>query len=509
LPKPAHPTIIDSMTIITLARHRRRAAPAWLALLACTASFGALGQSGGHDRAKPLSTLFGYETVTLPGNERMGLLGGSLLFETAPGWWFGPGVYGAASGERGGLFVGGAELQRRWRFGGTQLVAGFYAGGGGGAAAPVGGGLMLRPALTLLQDLGPLQAGLSWSHVRFPSGDIGSSQLGVVLAWDGEFRYADASRAGETVSDTRRSGVGVDQVVGTVGVYELKHGSTPDRRIGLVGGRLERRGADGRFYWGMEAAGAASGDAAGYMEILGSAGWDLPLGAGVRAGVRGALGLAGGGAVPTGGGAIGKAALTLSAQLSPTWSTGVEIGRMWGLDTSLYAPMAQWWLAAALEPTPDAGGSATGRLQRTEWTLALQHYTDAARRDGSSRPLDTVGLKLTRYSTENLYLTGQAHSAYGGGAGAYSIGLIGAGLATAAPVRGWQTGIEALIGASGGGGVDTSGGALVQGVAWAGWSNGSWGQWRVGLGALRSLKGNLSTPLLELAWTWPLAQSAP
>lgn len=482
----------------------------WLTLLAAVPGL-ALAQTAAHERATPLSTSFGFETVRLPGNERMGLLGGSLLLEAAPGWWLGPAVYGAASGERGGLFVGGAEMQRRWRFGSRQLVAGLFAGGGGGASAPVGGGLMLRPALTLLQDLGPLQAGLSWSQVRFPSGNIGSSQLGVVLAWDGVFRHADVGRAGAPVGDPGRSGVGVDRLLATVGSYRLRDGITPERRIGLIGGRLERRSDDGAWSWGLESAGAASGGAVGYMEVLGSVGWEtapLPdLAPGLRVGGRMALGLGGGGAVPTGGGPIAKAMLTLSARLSPTLSTGVELGTLRAGDTTLRAPHAQWWLAVELEPT--RGGGSTGRLQRSEWTTTLQHYLRAPRLVGSTRPLETIGIKFSRHAGEFVYLTGQAHSAFAGGAGAYSIGLVGAGLSTASVARDWQAGIEALVGASGGGGVDTRGGALVQTVAWAGWQATPSSQWRLGVGALRSLRGPLSTPIVELAWSWSFAQAAP
>jgi hypothetical protein len=469
----------------------------------------AASQGTGHELTTPLSMRLGFETVHLPEGEAMGLLGASMLFEVAPGWGFGPAVYGAASGQRGGLFVGGAELQRRWRFGERQLLAGLFAGGGGGAAAPVGGGLMLRPALTLLQDFGGWQAGLSWSNVRFPSGSIGSHQVGLAVGWDGAFRHADVRRVGEPVSDDQRSGVGVDRLLATATAYELRDGVTPERRIGLVGARFERQAEGSTWSWGVETAGAATGGAAGYMEILGSLGWavaPLPNAApGLRAGVRGALGLGGGGAVPTGGGLIGKAGLTLSARLSPSLSTGIEIGTLRTADTSLRAPVAQWWLAIELEPPRGAAGT----LQRSEWTLSLQRYQRAQRRDGSERPLDTVGIKIDRYLGEHLYVSGQAHSAYAGGAGAYAIGLVGLGLATTPQQRGWQAGAEALAGASGGGGVDTAGGALVQALLWAGWNASASSQWRVGAGALRSVRGDLSTPVFELAWSWHFAQSAP
>ncbi|HKW82337.1 MAG TPA: hypothetical protein VJN68_01180, partial [Burkholderiaceae bacterium] len=142
-------------------------------------------------RALPMSATLGFESLRLPGREPLGLVGGSLLFEIDDGWWTGPAVYGAASGERGGFFVGGFEAQRRWQLAERlHVAAGLFVGGGGGGAAPVGGGLMLRPALALTRDFGGYRAGISWSDVRFPSGKIRSNQLGLVFAWQGEYRYA-------------------------------------------------------------------------------------------------------------------------------------------------------------------------------------------------------------------------------------------------------------------------------------------------------------------------------
>src|SRR6266571_8384037 len=111
-------------------------------------------------KSLPMSATLGWERVQLPASEHLGLVGGSLLFEVTDHWWTGPAVYGAASGQRGGLFVGGLELQRRWPLADRlQLLTGVFVGGGGGGAAPVGGGLMLRPALTLLRDFDGVQVG--------------------------------------------------------------------------------------------------------------------------------------------------------------------------------------------------------------------------------------------------------------------------------------------------------------------------------------------------------------
>jgi hypothetical protein len=441
------------------------------------------------------TSALGFETVKLPQGEHMGMVGGAYLFDIGGDWRLGPAVYAAATGRRGGLFVGGAELRHQWALGRTmRLAAGLYAGGGGGAAAPVGGGLMLRPSLALLGEVLPgMQAGLSWSMVRFPSGDIHSQQLGLLLQWRSQFRHYSNLQPGDSVA--AGSGLGLDD--GVLSVMQYRFNDASGRRIGLVGARAQHRG-DGPVRFGIEAAAAAQGDAAGYMEVLGTASVGFEPLPGWRLGMRGAAGLGGGGAVPTAGGVIGKLVGTASWQFTPGWRVGADLGVVRALHGGLQARQVGAWLGADLEP---AAGS-PGRLVRTEWTAVLQHHAGIARTDGSARGLDTIGLKLDRYLGDSFYATGQAHSAYAGGAGAYSVGLLGLGYAMPLAPR-WRVGVEALAGAAGGGGVKTGGGAIGQGVAWAGWSPGRGaGEWRVGVGARRPLRSSGSnTGLIEVAWS--------
>lgn len=453
------------------------------------------------ERTQPVRAELSFERISLPGDEDMGLVGGSVLFPIAERWWAGLGVYGAATGERGGLFVGGAELRREWQLPwGWDLGAGLYAGGGGGAAAPVGGGLMLRGAFTLSRDLGPLRAGLTWSHVRFPSGDIQSSQWGVMLSWQRPFHYFDADTAGQRQPPGDATGLGFRRMAGIVGTYSLRGGDS--RRIGVIGGRAEWAAASHGGFTGIEASAAASGGAAGYMEILGTAGWRFAPWAALpqlTLDVRGSLGLGGGGAVPTEGGGIGKLMAGASFDWGGGWRTGIEGGVLHGVGSSLRADVAQLWVAMELEPASDAPGS--GTITRNEWSVTVQQQSRAQRNDGTTRALETIGMKLNRYVGDHVYLSAQAHSAFAGGAGAYSIGLIGAGAATR-PHGGLRYGGELLIGAAGGGGVASGGGAIAQVLAWAGLPLGRDSELRAGVGAVRSLRGGeLSSPVLELTWT--------
>lgn len=493
-------------------RLRRSRALRVAALLALgTACLGTAQGQPLRSESLPTSVMLGVERVRLPQGELMGLVGASLLFEIGKDWGLGPAVYGAASGRRGGFFVGGVEVQRRWALGeGLSVAAGLFAGGGGGAAAPVGSGLMLRPALTLLKDVGrELQAGLTWSSVRFPDGNIVSNQVGLVFAWRGDFRHYSGGSQHEPIGSGQTSGLGFDRMLGTLGHYSLSDGS--GRRLGLAGARAERRTRTEGLTWGIEAAAAATGDAAGYMEVLGTAGWSVaPLPAALpswRLGVRGALGLGGGGAVPTGGGVLGKVSATMEWRPTPGWTVGAEVGRLRGSNGPVRARTAQVWLGIDLEPDLDGRGFG-GNVVRTEWSAALQHHARSVRKDGSRQSLQTVGLKLNRYVGENLYLSGQAHSAFGGGAGAYSIGLVGAGWANSSRSAS-RLGVELLVGAAGGGGVVTSGGAVVQGLLWAGGKTSPVSEWRIGAGLVRARGAALDSPVIELSWSRAFGLAGP
>lgn len=484
-----------------------------LGVLCLLGIVGAQAQTRSSDgaRALPVSTHLGFETVTLPGEEAMGLLGGSYLMEFAPGWLGGPAVYGSATGHRGGFFVGGAELAYRLPLASrVRLELGLFAGGGGGGGAPVGGGLMLRPHLDLLWRLsgstnGPgVWAGLSASSVRFPNGDIRSNQAGLVVAVDGDFVYTLPSAVGKSSSIWARGGMGFDRI-SIVGAVDEPRGAGQQQRIGLAGFRLDHW-LHPNVYWGLEAAGAAGGGAGGYAEVLANLGFEQPIkGTPLAVGARAALGLGGGGAVPTDGGLLAKAGISVSWHLSRDFFVSVEGGAVSAPQGSFRARYAQASIGWDLDH-PSNAPAALGRLsprswiEGMEWNLALEHVDGAARKNGPAKSMQSVGLVLRRSLTELLYLTGQAHSAFNGDAGAYSVGLVGAGVQSPVFASRWSVGVELLAGASGGGGVDTDGGAVVQPMLRLNLDVGPQSRAHLGVGRIRALKGELDSPVVELAW---------
>jgi hypothetical protein len=211
--------------------------------------------------------------------------------------------------------------------------------------------------------------------------------------------------------------------------------------------------------------------------------------------------------VPTGGGTIGHADATLRVTPAPGWHLGAAYGRVAGTASTMRGTRAELSLAADLEPlAPPGTPGRSGTVRRVDWAGVVQYVDAVHRNDGTEHALQTIGLQLNWWLGENTYLSGQAHSAAGGGAGAYSQGLLGAGIAT--PFRGkyLQLGAELLVGGAGGGGVQSLSGAIAQATLWAGIQPTRDGpHLRIGLGGEKS-HGGSSSKVLAIGWVVPFAQ---
>ena len=443
-----------------------------------------------------------FERVKFPGAERVGFVGTSYLVDIAdvPGLSLGPAVYGAITGQRGGFFTVGGEAAWRQRvIGPFGVEAGLYAGGGGGGGAPQGGGLMLRPHVDLLADLGPVALGVSLSRIKFPNGQIASTQWGLVLNVSDQFRSTQADRLDTPVRAGGRTGLGFDRIQVVAGAYRTRAGATlinggaEPRTIGLIGVRGEQAfGPNG--YWGLEANGAAQSTVAGYAEYLGTVGAETELVHNqITLGGRVALGMGGGGGIPTGGGLLAKASLYGVIRLSDEFGISLEGGLTSAPRGDFRAAHVAAGLVWALDG-PGTGG-APARPVRTDFSGGVERY-DAARRGGTTRAITNDVLKVDRFVTPNVYLTGQVHSGFAGNAGGFTSAFVGAGWWQPFGPR-WHVAGELLGGAAGGGGVDSRG-AVGQAMLYAGYQVTPALSLRVGAGRIKALRGPLSATALDL-----------
>jgi hypothetical protein len=444
----------------------------------------------------------GFEQLKLPANETMGMLGVNYLVETLPNLYVGGAAYGSLTGQRGGFFTVGSEIAWHQKFlHQWEWETGLYAGGGGGGGATtlVGGGLMLRPHVDLLWNFGGYRAGLSASQVRFPSGQISSKQLGLVFSSDTKFLQLNSAHAGDALRSNQRGGVGFDRVHAVAGVYQgnifAPQGS--NNKVGLVGFRMEQMLTSTRF-WGIEAAGAASGSAAGYAEFLGAAGIETPVFNGVASiGARLAAGMGGGGSVSVGGGQLYKMGGYVTANLSSDTHLALEGGYASAPNGRFRARYTAANLTMDLDH-PYSSFEQT-KIDQYEWLLGTNRYIATAHKDGSVSAMDVVAMQVNRYIGDTIYLIGQAHSAFHGKEGGYSAGLFGAGFRSAKLYGGVSIGAEILLGAAGGGAVDSSGGAIVSPNIFVDWELNDLFALRLGAGCVKSLSGALNSQTAEAA----------
>lgn len=449
------------------------------------------------------------------------LLGGAAMLALNEDWGIGPTVYGSAKGDFGGLFVFGVTGQRRWRLGpNTHLAASLFAGGGGGRSSAVvrfGGGLMLRPELSVRTEFGRWYAGVGVSHLRFTSGNLRGSQLSLTFGRTGLFEGFDATGEGGAGTMGMRSGLGFDEISLSSTVYRpatakmTRGGRSLDRKLGLVGADLRQYFTPGAWL-GLEANGAAKGGVDGYMEVLGTAGQDWELGhSGVRVGGHVALGLAGGGDMATGSGWLWRGGPSLRWQSPWGPALRVEAGKVWARG-AFSAPFVRASLAMPLEPIarraePDA--MLTGAVHEQALFATVQRVRNVRFKDGSQDSMTQQGFLLTRTLGRNVYAAAAAGAAVQGKAGAYAYGLFGLGLRSGRLLgTGWRVGAEMLVGAGGGGGVGLGGGAMRQSEAWLqrqGQDEYKPLRLRVGLGRWQDLRGHSSASTqfnLAVGYAW-------
>jgi len=459
--------------------------------------------AGGLPEVLEVRTTVSAETLHLPQHEALGLLGLSGTADLGP-FYLGPGLYGAARGERGGFFTFGLEGGTRGRpFSSLplELDAGCFVGGGGGGAAPQGGGLMLRPHLGASYVLGHLRLGAELSRVRFPNGGIDSTQAALTLAytskrlwvpvggwgpgfegpvvWQGQTLDLEAVRVDPTSSAHTRSGL-------------------PQPVFDLAGLALTHD-LSGPWFRFLSVDGAARGSSSGYAQALAGVGLRTSPAALFGLEARLGAGMGGGGNVDTGGGVLfsGEGSVTMG---SGEWRASAGLGFQRAPGGSFDSRTLSFRLVHRTSvPGLEGAGEALYDFAWADWRLGsgLLVYRHAQRQDGTDGAIQVMTLRADRLLDSGFYLSGEAGSATGGGAGGYSTGLAGLGWETPLWAR-QRLFAEAALGAGGGGGLRSGGGLLASFRA----------GWRLALphglgleamlGKVRAPRGNLDTTTLGL-----------
>ncbi|MGZ5208332.1 MAG: hypothetical protein ACXWB0_04860 [Sulfuricurvum sp.] len=464
-----------------------------------------------------------YETLTLPGDEAMGLVGLNYQQMFGSYWYGGLGVYGAASGERGGFFTGGFEGGLRYPLlSDFEAEMGLFIGGGGGGAAPQGGGLMIRPHIGLTYGNSDIRAGLQLSRIEFPNGEIKSSQIAAVVdlpfesfRLDGGYRGRLNALSYDAQEMFQRS---LAPVQGTFGI-EMQHyipssgsrktdGSLMSEAFDTVGIRYENF-VSRNVVWHLTTAGALSGGVDGYAEIFSGMGWRYGLfertsgKSRLTVNMDGAIGLGGGGQIATGGGTMGKVTAGVSYRINPQWSADIKGGYVRSFDGDFSGELMSLSINhpfVTIKPSVENFEDQRFDYEfvRSDWQIRPVHetYLSAQRKNGDKAGVSLVGMQMDALTGGFGYFYGKALGAYSGGAGGYVSGTLGVGVNYRLPLS-MSLYTQAGIGAGGGGGIDAGSGAIVEaeaGVRYEATDNTN--LW-IGAGLTKSITGELETPTLK------------
>lgn len=466
----------------------------------------------------PAQARMHFEEVDLPGNEKMGFLGGSLLYDVNSWLSVGPSAYGALTGERGGFITLGVTADARYPISkNLDLSASYFVGGGGGRGGFTlsGGGLMLRSSLGVdwhTDDWGTF--GLGVSNVDFPSGTISSTQPYISYSFPFDTMIGDGWKKRQSYN--RFGGGGLKPSRQEISVV-MRHYQVPDgvltdggapqhKTVDLLGAEWLRYLDDNRFLR-LEAEGAMGGKSTGYMQILVGGGYRHMLSDSTALKASVSAGVAGGGAVATGGGFLLDGQLSLQQDLSKNLFVELGAGYAMAPDGDFEAVSLAGKLGYRFG-TPDARGkrvsmSKLGGYQSSNFRfrVANQSYLSADpqwRSHHADENIDNIGVHLDYFLNDKLYVTGQGVAAYTGNASAYMAGLVGGGVHHKLFNSPFYVDAEVLIGAAGGGGVRVGGGLVWQANAGVGYEFTDSLSVSLGYGHMAAMEGPFAADVANL-----------
>jgi len=489
-------------------------------MCACSVS-GSLIHAEEMGSVKPAQARFvaGYETLRLSGNEKIGLLGGSFLYDMNDWLALGGGSYGAMAGKRGGFITLGfaGEMHKRIseHF---EVQAGMFvgAGGGGGGYKLQGGGLMLRGYLGGMFHTEALGAiGLGLSRVEFPDGAIHSTQPYLSYALPFQTLIPPGWIDLPTFEASPWLGVRTAEQEFSV-VYRLymipagvlaNNGRLQHRSMGLAGVEWNRY-LDDHVYLKLESEGAMQGKSNGYMQILLGAGYRQAITDSTWLKLSASLGPAGGGNVATGGGVLLDAQLLLQQRLSEHVFAQAGTGYVKATGGSFRAASVSVMLGYHFfnpdvhEDVVDSGDLADFEARHLRVRMVKQRYLKDApnwRNHHANLNVDLLGYQLDYFPNDWFFLSGQGIGAYKGMGGGYMTGLVGGGVRLPVFRSPLFVEMDALVGAGGGGGLDMAGGLVWQADAALGWQISKRYSLQASYGLMQAPKGHFKARVISLS----------
>ncbi len=418
-----------------------------------------------------------YDQLTLPKNEKLGLLGTSYLYDFKYNFYFGLGVYSAVYGNRGGFFTGGIEIGKKYSlYKNLYFDSGVFIGGGGGGSAPQGGGLMMRPHIGLLYNMKKYSVGISLNKIKFPNGNIDSNQVSLKIVFPFDLIHKQNFDSPVTMQDIKKLINSTGKEIGWknhyfsmslqkyfVGHSKTTFGKKIKSNITLAGIEYGTK-MKNNFFNFIECSGAAGGNSDGYAEIAAGLGYLKHINTHSGLYFKASVGASGGGRVDTGGGIILKENIGLYHKLLKNITVSTEFGHIDAINGNFHAFSVKTNINYSIKflSFGQKLRSIEGytRFKDKEWDIKFSNQT-YFKKNKENHKINLIGFKLSRYVDKNIFISGEALGAYLGGSGGYAVGLMGVGKRVIIN-KYINLYAELLAGESGGGGVKVGGGFVYQ-----------------------------------------------
>jgi hypothetical protein len=407
----------------------------------------------------------------------MGLMG--LHYQIPINNWLygGIGMYGAVTGDQGGLFTLGVELGiSKQLYKKLYLDANFHFGGGGGYRKLINDGAFINPNIGLQYKQEKFNFGIQYSHVNFYTGEVKSNSVSFFIEIPNVLKFTDYSNAQKNFVASNLSDDHFWKTPVTKNVQQVRFdffkpigNSRKDNAnnqepltetLAVLGFEYQKYISNTTFVF-VHTDAIYKGLRAGFMDLFFGAGYHPYQSKNVNLFTKFAIGAAGGRIAPEGGLMIYP-----SAGIDFKISNKIAFSSHAGYYRAIAGDLEAYTFGVGIKYLGFNGGTENYTSFRTQGIrigVQNQTYLNVLKTDHAPVDLQLLGLQINYDLNATFYLVGEIGFAYAGKSGGYAHGMAGIGVYSPYFIKNKvRAHFEAMAGAAGGAGVDTGEGVVIR-----------------------------------------------
>jgi len=412
----------------------------------------------------------------------MGVFG--LHYQVPVNNWLygGVGMYTAVIGDQGGLFALDVAVGINTKiYNNLSIDVNFHFGGGGGYRYLVNDGAFVNPNIGLHYKRKNYSFGVQYSHLNFYTGKIKSNSVAFFVEFPSVLRFANYKEAQKTFVSENISIDNFWKKPATKNVQQVrfdfffpigKSKKDNNNNQAPLTNTLYAIGFEYQKYLNEKTFAFVHLDAiykgltAGFMDLFIGGGYNVYQNKQVTLFGKLALGAAGGRIAPEGGLMIYP-----STGIDINFTQNIALSTHAGYYRALDGDLEAYTLGFGFKYIGLSGGTqhkskeAFTHLKTQGIRVGIQNQTYLKANRMSKAPVDLqlIALQFNYDLSKTFYLIGEAGFAYDGESGGYAHGLVGLGIYSPRFLNNnMQAYLEGVVGAAGGGGVDTDEGIVIR-----------------------------------------------